>query len=90
MPKAVSLFLIRYGTQFAARNVRYWHKADIRCVHCTCPLLGVKRTWRFALQMSAYDPKRTSTNSTSEPSYVLNLNRYEPLLLSIGGRNEAT
>ena len=25
--------------------------------------------------MSAFDPKRTSTNSTSEPSYVLNLNR---------------
>jgi len=25
------LFLIRYGTQFAARNVRYWHKADINC-----------------------------------------------------------
>ena len=23
-------------------------------------LLGVKRTWRFALQMSAFDPKRTS------------------------------
>jgi hypothetical protein len=22
-------------------------------------LLGVKRTWRFALHMSAYDPKRT-------------------------------
>ena len=31
-----------------------------RLVHCTCPLLGVKRTWPFALQMSAYDPKRTS------------------------------
>ena len=29
-------------------------------VHCTCPLSGVKRTCRFALQMSAYDPKRTS------------------------------
>ena len=28
-------------------------------VHRTCPLLGVKRTCRFALQMSAYDPKRT-------------------------------
>ena len=28
-------------------------------MHCTCPLLGVKRTSRFALQMSAYDPKRT-------------------------------
>ena len=29
-------------------------------VRCKCPLLGVKRTWRFALQMSAFDPKRTS------------------------------
>ena len=28
-------------------------------VHCTCPLSGVKRTCLFALQMSAYDPKRT-------------------------------
>ena len=26
-----------------------------------CPLSGVKRTYRFALQMSAYDPKQTST-----------------------------
>ena len=25
-------------------NVRYWHKADMRLVHCTCPLSGVKRT----------------------------------------------
>ena len=25
-----------------------------------CPLLGVKRTWLFALHMSAFDPKRTS------------------------------
>jgi hypothetical protein len=28
-------------------------------VHCTCPLSGVKRTFRFALHMSAFDPKRT-------------------------------
>jgi hypothetical protein len=28
-------------------------------VHRICPLSGVKRTCRFALQMSAYDPKRT-------------------------------
>ena len=28
-------------------------------VRCKCPLLGAKRTRRFALQMSAYDPKRT-------------------------------
>ena len=29
-------------------------------LHCTCPLLGVKRTSLFALRMSAFDPKRTS------------------------------
>src|SRR5262245_8293369 len=28
-------------------------------LRCECPLLGVKRTWAIALQMSAYDPKRT-------------------------------
>ncbi len=28
-------------------------------LRCTCPLLGVKRTYLFALQMFAYDPKRT-------------------------------
>jgi putative tryptophan/tyrosine transport system substrate-binding protein len=32
----------------------------VTLVHCTCPLLGVKRTWLFAPHMSAYDPKRTS------------------------------
>ena len=32
-------------------------------LHCTCPLLGVKRTCPFALHMSAYDPKRTSAAS---------------------------
>ena len=26
-----------------------------------CPLLGIKRTWRFQSVMSAFDPKRTST-----------------------------
>ena len=30
-----------------------------RLVRCTCLLLGVKRTCRFALRMSAFDPKRT-------------------------------
>ena len=54
MPEAVSLFLIRYRTQFAKRNVRYWHLADMglcaahvcfwgqsrHCVlHCKCPLM---------------------------------------------------
>jgi hypothetical protein len=30
-----------------------------------CPLSGAKRTCRFALQMSAYDPKRTLSHSYS-------------------------
>ena len=30
-----------------------------RLVRCTCPLLGVERTWLFAVRMSANDPKRT-------------------------------
>jgi hypothetical protein len=29
-------------------------------LHCKCPLLGVKQTCLFALQMSACDPTRTS------------------------------
>ena len=36
-------------------------------LHRTCPLSGAKRTCLFALQMSAYDPKRTSA-------------RYSPLI----------
>ena len=28
-------------------------------LRCKCPLLGVERTCRFALHMSAFDPKRT-------------------------------
>jgi uncharacterized MAPEG superfamily protein len=33
---------------------------NVLLLHRTCPLFDVKRTWRFALQMSAFDPKRTS------------------------------
>ena len=44
------------------RNVRYWHKADMAELHCKCPLSGAKRTCRFALHMSAFDPKRTSAS----------------------------
>jgi hypothetical protein len=42
-------------------NVRYWHKADMPS--CTAHVRfwgGVKRTYHFALQISANDPKRTS------------------------------
>ena len=36
----------------------------------TCPLSGVKRTWRFALHMSAFDPKRTFAKIGLRLSYV--------------------
>ena len=37
-----------------------------RLVHRTCLLLGVKRTWRFASQMSAFDPKRTTVAPSTD------------------------
>ena len=40
-------------------------------LHCTCPLSGVKRTWRFALQMSAFDPKRTFSVTPSYPQSAI-------------------
>jgi hypothetical protein len=47
------------------------------CLHRTRPLLGVKRTYRFALQMSANDPKRTSTDVTRNPFQYAGLSRYD-------------
>ena len=44
MPKAVSLFLIRYDTLFAARNVRFWRKADIKRLAVNVCFSGGKRT----------------------------------------------
>ena len=41
-------------------NVRYWHFTGIRSATAQCLLL--KRTCLFALQMSAFDPKRTSAS----------------------------
>jgi hypothetical protein len=48
----------------------FWSALQRRCpllalsghqlVHCTCPLLGVKRTWGLHCGMSASDPKGTS------------------------------
>jgi hypothetical protein len=39
-------------------------------VRCKCPLLGAKRTCRFALQMSAYDPKRTLSWSHNQADAI--------------------
>src|SRR5262245_35491201 len=40
---------------------RHWR------VRRTCPLLGVKQTCRFALHMSAFDPKRTLLSPSNIP-----------------------
>jgi hypothetical protein len=42
-------------------------------------LLGVKRTCPFALQMSAYDPKRTSAVLRPDPFQSAHLTRYDAL-----------
>src|SRR5215475_11630955 len=50
-------------------------------------LLEENRTWLFATHMSAYDPKRTSEDSSlNEPR----LNRYDCSVQRLGGSNEAT
>ena len=41
-------------------DVRFWHVAGIWKPPTNVGFLGVKRTCRFALHMSASDPKRTS------------------------------
>ena len=58
MPKAVSLFLIRDGTQFAA-ECPLLAQSGHTLVRCECPLSGVKQTSLGHAAMSAFDPKRT-------------------------------
>ena len=60
-----------------------------------CPLLGVKRTWGVALQMSAFDPKRTSverltTYFCAHPGAFPTAasSRYDALSLRLGKGNE--
>ena len=63
-----------------------------RLVHCTCPLLGVKRTCLFAPQMSAFDPKRTLAAHRGNgfdagfiPYQTSRLNRYDVVSRAWGG-----
>src|SRR5262249_45033937 len=60
-----------------------------RLLHCACPLPGVKRTCRFALHMSAYDPKRTSVRPETAPSRA-QAQIATITCLSLGGDDEAT
>src|SRR5262249_20932715 len=47
---------------------RSWNdhvRTEGNLLRCVSPLSGVKRTWALALQMSAFDPKRTSRPNPS-------------------------
>ena len=44
-----------------------------------CPLSGVKRTCRFALHMSAFDPKRTLGGFTADPFQNASIDWYDAL-----------
>ena len=82
---SISRLLRRWASPFAARDRarRRGDRMNARCpllaqsghpsLRCTCPLLGVKRTCHFALQMSAFDPKRTSL----PPSSACDFSRYD-------------
>jgi heterodisulfide reductase subunit A-like polyferredoxin len=69
----VAIELGRRGirTIAAPRNAAVLCSFGVSCAtlsgHCKidvqCPLLGVKRTCRLHCEMSAYDPKRTSSSS---------------------------
>ena len=56
-----SMAAIVYRAQCCQREFALTESHDKRTilVSCQCPLLGVNRTWLFAVHMSAYDPKRT-------------------------------
>jgi len=59
---ALLLFVIAACPRRKLGDARYSHKAEQSGHFATefqCPLLGVKRTLRQLVAMSAYDPKRT-------------------------------
>ena len=57
----------RPQTVRANHRVRNWPKRTRRRTQ-SMSLLGVKRTWVGALQMSAFDPKRTSASAATSSS----------------------
>src|SRR5262249_54088504 len=67
---AIRIRLLRLGgslTTFSTVSAQSGHSL----VHCTCPLLGVKRTCRLPCEMSPIDPKRTLLGLTPYPPSML-------------------
>jgi hypothetical protein len=65
-------------------HVRYWPKADMRKKRNQCRYWGVKRTWAGAMQMSAFDPKRTSTAPHGLSEKLARAHREQIRLTSLG------
>src|SRR5262249_1056845 len=61
-------------------DVRYWPIADIYFLHRECPLLGVKRTWRWHCEMSARPRRRKRLCASALAMAKLDIpNRRKPL-----------
>jgi len=80
MPSDVR-FWPKADMSYCTAHVCFGGKADMTV--CGNPLsrslLGAKRTCRFALHMSAFDPKRTLADLTSGLFQYANLSRYDVL-----------
>jgi len=59
----------RYWRYFANSKMTQMAHSGHALVRCKCPLLGVKQTWLFAPQMSANDPKASSSVWENGRSY---------------------
>jgi hypothetical protein len=62
----------RHTSAFGGKSGHRNHRTE-------CPLSGVKRTWLFAAQMSAFDPKRTWTGALHMSAYELLRQRHFPI-----------
>jgi hypothetical protein len=57
------------GHRFDTRECPPMAQSRHELVHCTRPLSGLKRTYLFALHMSAIDPKRTSAGAVQVSAF---------------------
>ena len=86
MPKAVSLFFIRYDTQFATRNVRYWHKAD----NSTAPAFVRYCTPADAICPRGRNYSRTSDTKLLSRRAMLDAHSRVPRLLACHAHSSKT
>ena len=62
--RRIGLARPKAGSRSRTRRQRHQREFSMGRSKAECPLLGVKRTCRFAVRTSAFDPKRTRTASS--------------------------